>query len=503
MRKTIRFLISGIWGGLLIMSCHKNLSAAEPSKITEMQALVARKVVKLSVENNPAVAHKFAADPAVLVYKDTVYVYATNDMQQLEFSAGKEENKFNKINTLNLFASKDLVNWADLGEIPVAGKNSGAGDAKWAANSWAPAVAWKNIDGKDKFFLYFADSGNGIGVMTSDSPEGPFTDPLGAPLISRSTPNCANVNWLFDPAVFVDDDGTGYIYFGGGHNPEMFEHPKTARCARLGADMTSIEGVPAEIDAPYLFEDSGINKINGIYYYTYCANWTERPKGSGPDVPPVAVIAYMTSENPLGPFTYKGWTLRNPGDYFGAWGNNHHWIFDFKGRHYIAYHAQVTEKQAGLEKGGYRTIFINDFEVNADGSLPVQKARMDGVTQIGHFNPFERVDAATFHSFRNVAVTSARTLSPVADGGYVCVKGVDFGDGAAKIAVNVICGGQSKGGTLRICADHFGGNGTVLAEIPVGRKSEVEASVAKISGVHDLYFVFSGTFELCEWEFKK
>lgn len=99
--------------------CMSNLNA----QVSKMQSLMAEKSIKMISENNPIMAHKFSADPAVLVYKDTVYVYSTNDMQQLEYSEGKEENRYNKINTLNLYSSKDLVNWTDLGEIAVAGKN--------------------------------------------------------------------------------------------------------------------------------------------------------------------------------------------------------------------------------------------------------------------------------------------------------------------------------------------------------------------------------------------
>jgi len=227
--KKARKILTIISGGFLIMSCcGKSASKLELTPLSEMQKLMAEKIVKLPTENNPVVAHKFGADPAVLIYKDTVYVYSTNDMQQFEYSAGKEENRYNKINSLNLFSSKDLVNWTDLGEIPVAGKNGGKGDAAWATNSWAPAIAYKNIDGKDKFFLYFADSGNGIGVLTADSPEGPFTDPIKKPLISRQTPNCANVNWLFDPAVFVDKDGneSNQIYLQGSKGTDEYYSPE-------------------------------------------------------------------------------------------------------------------------------------------------------------------------------------------------------------------------------------------------------------------------------------
>ena len=101
-------------------------------------------------------------------------------------------------------SSADLVNWADHGIYTIAGQD---GVAKWAGNSWAPTAAHKNINGVEKFFLYFANNANGIAVVIANSPTGPWTDPLGRPLISRSTKNC-NVEWLFDPAVFIDNDGT-------------------------------------------------------------------------------------------------------------------------------------------------------------------------------------------------------------------------------------------------------------------------------------------------------
>ena len=50
--------------------------------------------------------------------------------------------------------------------------------------------------------------GAGIGVLTADSPEGPYTDPIGKALINKSTSGFSDVEWLFDPAVLVDDDGT-------------------------------------------------------------------------------------------------------------------------------------------------------------------------------------------------------------------------------------------------------------------------------------------------------
>jgi arabinoxylan arabinofuranohydrolase len=492
--KIARFL----FGGLFLMSM-SNLDA----QLSKMQTLMAEKSIKMYSENNPIMAHKFSADPAVLVYKDTVYVYSTNDMQQLEYSEGKEENRYNKINTLNLYSSKDLVNWTDLGEIAVAGKTGSAGDAKWATNSWAPAIAYKNIGGKDKFFLYFADSGNGIGLLTADSPEGPFTDPIKKPLISRQTPNCANVNWLFDPAVFVDKDGKGYLYFGGGHDPEKYEHPKTARCVALADDMISIVGTPETIDAPFLFEDSGINKIGDTYYYSYCSNWQSRDGVKADPMIPIAVIAYMTSKNPLGPFEYQGYTLENPGTMFGSWGNNHHWIFNLKGKWYIAYHTQTTEKKIGLTKGGYRNVFINEFAVNDDGSWKLQDtttiSRL-GVEQLADFNPYAKIPAATLQSSKDLVISNDKVF-PINDKAFLKLCNVDFSKGADSIKIQAAEG--SRNGTLSLYLDS-NTSGVLLGQIDIKGSGSFEAELNYPADdnktCHNLYLVFTGEWALESWE---
>ena len=201
--------------------------------------------------NNPIAAQRFMADPYAIEYNGRVYVYGTNDSQSMRIGEdGKiPNNNYSNINTLNCYSSADMVNWRDEGIIQVAGKK---GPATWSKNSWAPAVCYKNIDGKDKFFIYFADNGSGIGVLEGDSPTGPWHDPIGKQLISRNTPNCggSEVPWLFDPAVLVDDDGQGYLYFGGIGEAEDREHPNCIRVVKLGDDMISLKDDPVVIDAP-------------------------------------------------------------------------------------------------------------------------------------------------------------------------------------------------------------------------------------------------------------
>lgn len=179
-------------------------------------SLTLAKAYKGLKDSNPIFTQTYGADPFAMVYDGRVYIYMTHDVLEYDASGALKDNGYGKINTIRCVSTDDFVNFVDHGSIKVAGSE---GAAKWANNSWAPAACWKTIDGQDKFFLYFADSGNGIGVLSADTPYGPFTDPLGHAIISRSMENCGNVAWLFDPAVIVDDDGTGYIYFGGGPGP--------------------------------------------------------------------------------------------------------------------------------------------------------------------------------------------------------------------------------------------------------------------------------------------
>ena len=224
------------------------------------------KVYKPLTQHNPVMVQRFGADPWAMVYGDRVYLYMTGDEPMTGADGKKRTNDYSNITTLRVLSSSDLVNWQDHGSVAAAGWQ---GAAKWAKNSWAPCAAWKTIDGKDRFFLYFANSGGGIGVLTADDPAGPFTDPLGKALISRSTPTCSSVTWLFDPAVLVDDDGSAYLYFGGGIPSGKAEAPGTARVVKLGGDMISLDGSPVIIDPPWLFEDSGINKFGDTYVYSY------------------------------------------------------------------------------------------------------------------------------------------------------------------------------------------------------------------------------------------
>ncbi|MGN1480510.1 endo-1,4-beta-xylanase [Porcipelethomonas sp.] len=443
--------------------------------------------------NNPLFTQRFGADPGVMEYNGRIYVYTTNDVIEYDDSGNVVENTYAQINKINCISSDDMVNWTDHGSIEVAGEN---GIAKWTSNSWAPCAAHKTINGKEKFFLYFCNGGNGVSVLTADSPTGPWTDPLGKGLITRSTPNCSDVTWLFDPAVLVDDDGTGYLYFGGGVPEGKTADPGTARVVQLGDDMISIVGTPQTINPPYLFEDSGINKIGDKYYYTYCSNWNTSGNSYGMTS---GAIEYMVSDSPMGPFTYGGELFKNQGNFFGLYGNNHHSIAELNGQLYLFYHARPVEAAMGID-GNYRSPQADKITMDGENFTSVT-GTMTGIPQLQTLNPYAKVQAETMSDQAgiNVKNTGDTIVTDIDKGDWIKVSGVNFSNGASTVTLKV----SSKNGcAIKICTGSPSGKAIGYAEVPEGGSmDEITFSVDSISGTQDLYFVFSSDAEFDYWYF--
>ncbi|MDR2953391.1 MAG: family 43 glycosylhydrolase [Treponema sp.] len=488
---------------------------------------------------NPICLQRFGADPWGLVYQDRVYVYMTGDTFRLtsgtspapDFS-NLQANDYSNINTIRVVSSSDLVNWTEHPEIRAAGSQ---GAATGATNSWAPAAAYKNIDGTEYFFLYFADNANGIFVLRAESPLGPFTNPRsgGSALINRSSPNCSTVTWLFDPAVLIDDDGKAYIYFGGGvpsgGNASQFTSndplPGTERAVQLGDDMISIVGTPQPLKAHFIYEDSGINKIGGIYYYSYVSNFQVHHYLERPEDFPAAVtigksgaITYMTSDSPLGPYTLQKMILPNPDEMFqqhGAGANNHHAMFEFRGKYYIVYHSRLLEMAMGvpgtIPREGYRSAHIDEVTLKPDGTINEIEGSRKGAAQSGRFNPFELTSAATIGNqagITTVAVTGEQRMkvTSIDSGDWIALYGVDFGAGAGKFKCRVTP--PTDKGVIQIRQDGLKGRAIGYVNVEPGQPEITADLLRTVTGVHDLVFIFyseggqSGQgFEFEQWQF--
>ncbi len=465
--------------------------------------------------HNPILIQRFGADPFAMKYDGRVYVYTTNDNLDYDSEGNSIENNYGTIRNLNCISSDDLVNWTDHGIIQVAGPN---GVSSWTTNSWAPAATHKTINGKEKFFLYYANNASTIGVLSSDSPVGPWIDPLGKPIITRETENCSSVEWLFDPAVFVDDDGRAYIYFGGGVPKGKDAMPNTARAVELEEDMISIKGTPVAIQAPYMFEDSGINKIGDTYYYSYCSNWSNRDNSVGLYVPKIGEIITMTSKNPLGPWTYNGSILENPGVFFGYWGNNHHSMIKFNEKWYMFYHSLMLCNDMSLPAAGYRTVNVDEVTISEEGTIKPIIGTRTGVKQVKNFDPFTENEAETFAWMGGVTTKAVEEKSPLygktnlvvnimETGNWVGISNVDFGTtGTAYFTAKV--SSKMSGNVIKICLDRPDGEAIGYIEVPntgsENKYKEVTTKINKAQGLHNLFFVFAGKeFQFDSWKFEK
>jgi hypothetical protein len=306
---------------------------------------------------NPLVQTLYTADPAPMVHDGRLYVYTTHDEDDLV-------DDFFTMYDWRVYSTTDLVNWTDHGS-----------PMHYTDFSWATGDAWaaQCIPRNGQFYLYvpvIGGRGKAIGVGVSDTPEGPFTDPLNAPLISGG--------WdTIDPTVFIDDDGQAYLYWGNSR----------LKYVRLNEDMISYSGNIEEIplteesfgprsggpegDYPTSYEEGPwFYKRNDLYYMVFAGG------------PISEHIGYSTGPGPTGPWTYGGVVMPTAGNSF----TNHPGVVDYKGKSYLFYHNGALPGGGGF----HRSVCAAEFEYNVDGSIPeigMESARRPGV---GSLNPYIR-----------------------------------------------------------------------------------------------------------------
>lgn len=424
--------------------------------------------------NNPISACVFCADPTALEYNGRLYVYGSNDHQQFVANGKKGENTYGSIKSIVVFSTDDMVNWTFHGTIDVARLCSSWVTNPWYQGfgvSWAPSVTWRTTDdGKDEFFLYFCNSSHGVGVLKAESPLGPWKSPNNRLLVHYDTQgaNPQETNANFDPGVVIDDNGVGWLSFGGlGPSTIM---PEAARIVKLKPSMTEVDGAAVKIHAPYHFEANELNVIGGKYVYTYCSNWADRvdadwnaykaEHGISAPKPGVCTMCYMVSDNPTDPnsWVYKGVYGPHPG--MGT-NNNHSHLQKFQGEYYHIYHAaplMLKMREAGVidnDCGIFRSICVNKASVNeSTQNISEVMPNIEGVTAIKNLNPYQWQEAETmascggveYEDFTNITKNtrisrlgndaSANMQVNMKGGAWISQRKVDFGaTGAGKFTI--------------------------------------------------------------------
>jgi hypothetical protein len=318
--------------------------------------------------SQPVVQDIYTADPSAHVFNGKIYIYPSHDIESnvpfddLGSHFAMEDYHVLSMNTPGDTMATDHGEALHLKDVPWAGKQM-----------WAPDAAEKG----GTYYLFFpAKAHDGIfriGVATSPSPVGPFTP----------EPEAIKGSFSIDPAVFKDDDGSYYMYFGGiwggqlqrwrtgtykaeGEGPLVHLPPddEPALCpkiSRLTEDLLEFAETPRDVvitdeeGNPLLagdtsrrfFEAAWMHKHNGKYYFSYSTGDTH-------------YICYATGDNPYGPFKYQGRILEP----VVGW-TSHHSICEFKGKWYLFYH------DSSLSKGvtHLRSVKVTELTHNEDGSI--------------------------------------------------------------------------------------------------------------------------------------
>lgn len=315
-----------------------------------------------SVAAEPLVTEMYTADPSAHVFDGKIYVYPSHDID-----AGIPEKDDG-----SHFAMKDyhVLSMDSVGgKVTVHDVALDLKDVPWAGRQlWAPDAAFE--DGT--YYLYFPAKDKQdifrIGVATSSSPTGPF----------KAEPKPIEGSYSIDPAVFKDDNGDYYMYFGGiwggqlqrwssGKYTQEDTYPAddqpalNPKVAKLSNDMKSFEGEAKDIQIlgkdgkPLLakdndkrfFEAAWMHKYNGKYYFSYSTGDTHN-------------IAYAIGDSPVGPFTYQGVILKP----VLGW-TNHHSIIEDKGKWYLFFHdSSLSDGKTHL-----RSVKVAELKYNLDGTI--------------------------------------------------------------------------------------------------------------------------------------
>ena len=441
-----------------------------------------------AMAQNPFVQTWCTSDPAPMVHNGTMYVYTGHDEDGADFFWMQE---------WRVYSTQDMVNWQDHGSPLALESFSWADDRAWAGQT---------IERDGKFYWYICahsklSNGMAIGVAVSDSPTGPFKDALGKPLFE-------NGSWdHIDPTVMIDDDGQAWLMWG---NPQCYY-------LKLNRDMISYSGelgklpmteeafggpMMKEREKGKTYKDSYVEgpwltKRNGTYQLLYAA-------GGVPEH-----ISYSTAPSPLGPWKYAGeiMPLCDTNSF-----TNHCGVADFKGHSYFFYHTGKLPNGGGFG----RSVAVEEFKYNADGSFPKIMPTDAGVKPVAVFNPYRKVEAETMAFSKGVKTEQNDEVgvyvSDIHNGDYIKLQNVAFANKYPRTFTARVASGL-RGGQIEIHLDSIGGRclgtlnvpgtggwekwQTITVDLDYSTLTDIDAPTRTISGLNlpataDVYLVFKG-----------
>jgi hypothetical protein len=150
-------------------------------------------------------------------------------------------------------------------------------------------------------------------------------------------------------------------------------------------------------------------------------------------------------------------------------------------------------------EGFKRSVCVEQFSYNNDGSIPLIEPTKEGVNEsVSNLDPYAKVEAETIAWSEGLKTKSDSKagiyVTNINDGEYLIVKSVDFGKGAKKFKASVAT--ASEGGEIEIRLDNP--DGKILGTCKVGNTGGdlswkvFSGKINKVKGVHDICLVFKG-----------
>lgn len=311
-----------------------------------------------------------------------VYIYGSHDNIITDYCGRDQVVWSASVKDLNNWRYDGIIFKSDMGPDGRPLKAGGIADVLFA-----PDVTMKiGKDGKKEYYLYPNNQEWGRNGMAakSDRPDGPFV----VCNWSKTNPTETDGVLKFDPAVFVDDDGRVYGYWGFEKSYAAEFDPETMATVKPGAqiieDMVSSSKQPGDFR---FFEASSMRKIQDKYVFIYSRITAPGEFGLPSDN---YTLAYAYSDNPLGPWTYGGTLIDGRGRETDAngktiatavpYGNTHGSLCEINGQWWIFYHRQIGTNEYSrqamvapvtvkVEKGKGGKVTISEGEYNSEGFM--------------------------------------------------------------------------------------------------------------------------------------
>ena len=316
----------------------------------------------------------------------------------------------------HVFSSNNLIEWIDHG-VSFTSEDTFSPYTPL----YAPDCTYK--DGL--YYLYFCMADNSEGVAVSKSPYGPFKNAQPIKIANKDA---------IDPAIFVDDDGEVYYYWGqfkarGSKLKNMFEIDESTLNSKILSE-----------EEHGFHEGFSIRKRNDIYYAIY----TDISRGKA------SCLSYATSKSPLGPFKKGGVIIDNTGCDPQTW-NNHGSIAEFNGNWYIFYHRSSQGSKFN------RRVCIEPLKFNQDGSINEVEMTTQGISDSPKATlRMEAYRACLMNGkvHTEVAPTNddyTEYLSFIEDNDWVSYKYINFENGVSGFEVRAST--PTRGGIIEIRID--------------------------------------------------